>query len=71
MFDLGKEKINGNCPKCNTGFSATLEKVSRNATITCRGCGERIQLKDQGGKTKKALRTIEGFEKTLKKLGGR
>ena len=75
MFDIGKEKINGNCPNCNARFSTTLERVGRNAVISCRSCGERIQLKDQGGATQKAIRDIkkasDDLEKAFRKLGRR
>lgn len=75
MIDLSREKIDANCPNCNARISTTLDKVSRNAVINCRSCGERIQLKDQGGATRKAIRDIkkasDDLEKAFKKLGGR
>lgn len=72
MIDISKHKIDAACPSCGHKNSITLAQVNREETITCR-CGQRIQLKDSGGSSKKATqdinRAMKDFERALKGLG--
>jgi hypothetical protein len=72
MMDISKHKIDAACPACGQKNSITLAQVNREETITCR-CGQRIQLKDSGGSSKKATqdinRAFKDLENTFKKFG--
>lgn len=73
MIDLSKQKFDGNCPSCGATFNATLGQVSRQETITCRGCGQHIKLVDSNGSARKGIREMNSafnsLERTLKRLG--
>lgn len=75
MIDINTQKIDGKCPKCNGRLSTSVEQIARNAIISCSSCGERIQLKDQGGSFRKAQQDIKrasnDLDKALKNLGRR
>ncbi len=64
MFDLGKEKIDFNCPNCNRKHTVLLNDVSRRGSIHC-GCGSNISLNDSNGSVKKGISDINS---SLKKL---
>jgi transcription elongation factor Elf1 len=72
MIDISKQKIDAPCPTCGHKNSITLAQVNREETITCR-CGQRIQLTDSGGSSKKATqdinRAMKDFERALKGFG--
>lgn len=72
MIDISKHAIEAACPACGHKNTITLAQVNREETITCR-CGQRIQLKDSGGSSKKATqdinRAFKDLERTLKRLG--
>lgn len=72
MIDISKHKIDAPCPTCGHKNSITLAQVNREETITCR-CGQRIQLTDSGGSSKKATqdinRAMKDFERALKGFG--
>lgn len=73
MIDFAKQEINGTCPKCSASFRATIGQVSRQETITCRSCSQRIKLVDSNGSSKKGIRDInnafDSLERTLKRFG--
>jgi transcription elongation factor Elf1 len=73
MFDLSKEKIDFNCPECGRNNVVTLSQVANQATITCIGCRERINLKDNGGSARRTIndsnKAMRDLESAFKKLG--
>lgn len=63
MFDLGKQKIEINCPSCNRRHAATFNDVGKK-TIRC-GCGTNIQLQDSNNSVRNSVNDIN---KSFKKL---
>jgi|GEM_PF-2201332 len=43
-FNLGAIEIEGACPKCSHKFKEPVRRFEAQDTITCRECGEEIQL---------------------------
>lgn len=72
MIDISKHEIEAACQACGHKNTITLAQVNREEIITCR-CGQRIQLKDRDGSSKKATqdinRAFKDFERSLKRLG--
>ncbi len=73
MIDISKQKVDGNCPSCNSKFTVTLGQVSRQETIRCVSCKEEIKLIDSESSAKKGIKNInksfDELERTFKKLG--
>ena len=72
MIDISKHEIEAACQTCGHKNTITLAQVNREEMITCR-CGQRIQLTDNDGSSKKATqdinRAFKDLERTFKKLG--
>jgi uncharacterized Zn finger protein len=72
MFDLGKEKINIDCPSCGTKNITTILQVANGSTIRC-SCGRNIKLHDKDGSARRSISSINNSMKKLndvfKKLG--
>lgn len=73
MFDLGKQKIQHDCPKCGRKITFNVNQVSRQEVVKCHSCNTEIQLNDKGGSTRKSVRDInksfKDLERTLKRFG--
>lgn len=73
MFDISRQNIAFGCPQCGRKNSVTLAQVANQATITCCGCSQRINLKDKNSSASKSIRDINNamrdFENAFKKLG--
>ncbi len=65
-MDISKQKIDAPCPACGHKNSITLAQVNREETITCL-CGQRIQLQDSDGSSKRATQNINRAMTDLKK----
>ncbi len=72
MIDISKERVSINCPDCKRSIKVTIGQVSKQASVRC-NCGQSIQLVDDKGSNKKAIRDInksfEDLERTFKKFG--
>jgi len=72
MLDISKEKVSINCPDCKRSIKVTIRQISKQASIHC-NCGQTIQLVDEKGSNKKAIRDInksfKDLERTFKKFG--
>lgn len=58
MIDLGKQKIEITCPKCNFANPVSLKQIQIRDVIICRGCKSNIQLHDYLNTVKKTLKTF-------------
>ena len=72
MIDIGKQTIEIDCPCCNCKVKATFKQAADEVKVTCT-CGQVIQLEDNNGTCKKAIRDVnksfKDLEKTFKSLG--
>lgn len=72
MIDISKETVKLDCPECNKGVAVTLKQVADEALVKC-SCGQEIQLKDNKGSGKKAIKDInksfKELDRTLKGFG--
>jgi peptide subunit release factor 1 (eRF1) len=72
MIDISKEKVELKCPECNSKLRVTIGQVSRQEIVHCQ-CGKDIQLVDDKGSNKKAIKDVNksfrDFERTMKKFG--
>ncbi|MBL7894534.1 MAG: hypothetical protein JNK50_04500 [Bacteroidia bacterium] len=72
MIDISKQTVKINCPECNRQITVALKQVADEAVIRCSCCKE-IQLRDNNGSAKKAIRDINGafrdLDNTIKKIG--
>ena len=73
MFDISKEKMDINCPKCNSKIKVSLEQVSKQQIVKCNRCQESIQLIDSNGSSRRGINDInksfKDLEQTFKKIG--
>lgn len=71
-MDLGKQKIQVDCPTCRRKHNATFNDVGKQKVIHCY-CGTNIQLRDDKGSVKRSVNDInkafKELEKTLKNFG--
>lgn len=69
MIDISKQRVKVECPECNRSINVTLKQVANEALIKC-NCGHEIQLKDNNGSSKKAIKDVnksfKDLERTLK-----
>ncbi len=69
MFDLNKEKIEINCPSCNSVLAVTFGQISKEDSVTCIFCKNKIKLIDKNKVGKKIDKSFQDLEKTLRNLG--
>jgi transposase-like protein len=73
MIDIGKQKVEVNCPNCKKDNQVTLAQVSKEETIKCSGCNQSIQFQDQDNSVKNGIRNgnkvFKNLENALKNLG--
>lgn len=74
MFDISKQTVKLDCPDCKRSIPVSVKNIAEEKVIKC-FCGKQIQLKDDGGTHKKAIRDINSsvkkLEDTFKKFGKR
>lgn len=58
MIDISREKVDLNCPECNSGIKVTLRQVSSQSTVSCHRCGIDIRLNDHNGSARKTIQDI-------------
>ena len=72
MIDISKQTVKVDCPECNRAISVTLKQIANEALIKC-NCGQEIQLKDNNGTNKTAIKDVnksfKDLERTLKSFG--
>ncbi len=72
MIDISKEKVSISCPDCKRVIKVTIAQISKQEAVGCT-CGQSIQLVDDKGSNKKAIKDInksfKDLEKTIKKFG--
>jgi hypothetical protein len=72
MFDLGKQKIDIECPECNRKVSVTLDQVAEEQIVTC-PIGHKIQLQDKDNSAREGIKDInksfKDLERTIKNFG--
>jgi len=72
MIDISKQSVKIDCPECKRPISVTIKQVADETLVKCT-CGQGIQLKDNDGTNKKAIRDInksfKNLENTFKKIG--
>jgi len=72
MINIGKGKIDFQCPSCNFFNTVRLEQARHRDVVICRGCKANIRLDDQMNETKKAIRSIkrafDELERTMSDL---
>jgi hypothetical protein len=72
MIDIGKEKITLDCG-CGTKVTVTLAQIAKEAIVHCAGCGEQIQLRDDGGGAKRTIakvkRSLDDLNRAFRRIG--
>lgn len=72
MIDLSKEKVKIDCPECKRSITVLIKQIADEALVKC-SCGQEIQLKDENGTNKKAIKDVnkafKDLENAFKKLG--
>jgi transposase-like protein len=58
MFDLGKQSVTVECPKCRFANRITLKQARIHDVVICRGCKGNIQLEDHMETVKKTIRDL-------------
>ncbi|MFD1553417.1 hypothetical protein [Putridiphycobacter roseus] len=69
MFDFSKEKIEINCPSCNSVLAVTFGQISKEDSVSCKSCKNKIKLIDKNNVGKKIDKSLRDLEKTLKNFG--
>ena len=73
MIDIGKQKIDIDCPNCRRKIQINLDQVARQQIVKCNSCSQDIQLQDSNGSAKKGVRDMnkafKDLERTLKSFG--
>ena len=69
MLDINKKKIEINCPSCNSILAVTFGQISKEDTVTCKSCKDKIKLIDKNKVGKKIDKSFKDLEKTLKNFG--
>lgn len=71
MFNIGKEPIEFECPKCGNKLKMTLDNASSGKTVYCSSCKTEIRLSTDES-VKKSIdavnKSVKDLEKTFKKL---
>ena len=58
MFDLDKEKVQGQCEICGFWYECTIKQARLDDVLICRGCKANLQLRDRMGTVKQSVRRI-------------
>lgn len=73
MFDLSKQEISIDCPRCHSKIKVTLGQVAKQQPIKCNRCSSNNLVTDQNESVKKGVDNInkglKNFESRLKKYG--
>jgi hypothetical protein len=73
MFDLDKQSIDIECPRCHFYNPIFLRQVRVWDVIICRGCKGNVQLQDHMNQYRNArfriIRAMEALESQIKKIG--
>jgi Zn ribbon nucleic-acid-binding protein len=71
-MEIGKVKIDINCPACKRKQSIALNDISQGKIVKCL-CGQSIQLVDQDNSMRKSIKDLDNafsnLERSFKKLG--
>ena len=73
MLDIGKEKVDIECPECKCTLQISLEQVANEDVVNCHRCKQEVKLIDEDHSAKQTIRdmnkSFSEFEKTLKSFG--
>ena len=65
---LMNHRLTVTCPGCQAENTVKLRQIKNEETITCRGCGEKIELVAEGDDLGQVGRSLDEFESALKKV---
>ena len=63
------EKLSVDCPECGSQASVTLKDIAKERKVKCAN-GHSMQLADERGGARDALKALDDLEKAFKKLEG-
>lgn len=65
-MDFGKQQVPLDCPSCKRKLKVSLTEISKQVTITCRYCRQKIALQDKKSETKKVIGQLDKLNNLFK-----
>jgi len=73
MIDISKQRVDINCSECNAKVTITMGQVSKQETVSCNKCRQKIKLVDSNGSARKGVsdmnKALDKLNRTLKGFG--